>query len=88
MGLDVVNCTKWTKVVQNTVWSESIGRKRQMATNSASKLPAGTPTDSEHAECGGVSITDSVLVFVEINIGAMRISSFLGLNSGPFHRSG
>jgi len=38
--------------------------------------------------CGGVSITDSVLVFVEINIGAMRISSFLGLNSGPFHRSG
>ena len=46
MGLDVVNCTKWTKVVQNTVWSESIGRKRQMATNSASKLPAGTPTNS------------------------------------------
>ena len=45
-------------------------------------------SDSDHAECGGVSITDSVLVFVEINIGAMRISSFLGLNSGPFHRSG
>ena len=62
--------------------------------NSAKKTrnpiaPAGTPTDSEHAECGGVRRrTDSVLDFVEISIGAMRISSFLGLISSPFHRSG
>ena len=84
MGLDVVNCTKWTKVVQNTVWSESIGRKRQMATNSASKLPAGTPTDSEHAECGGVTVHDSVPDFSSNWLGAYGISRFFALKPRGF----
>ena len=51
-----------------------------MATNSASKLPACTLTDSEHAECGGVRRrTDSVLVFPGSLLGAYEDFEFFGL---------
>ena len=52
-----------------------------MATNSASKLPAGTPTDSEHAECGGVETEDRLRSSVSRSTaGGYEDFEFFGLN--------